>query len=118
MSRDWHQWEDLSPEEEDELIEKVSNYLVKRNLGTLARMTLESGGSLTSLFAEFYMGLYGPYFDFLLIDKYVALLRKKRNSKKLVERIEALEAQMEEQRRAAKEAKKKQASAGGSSSLS
>ena len=118
MSREWHQWEDLSPEEEDALIERVSNYLVRHNLGTLAKMTLESGGSLTSLFAEFYMGLYGPYFDFLYMDKYVALLRKKRNSKRLVERIEALEAQLEEKKRAAREAKKLQASAGGSASLS
>jgi hypothetical protein len=118
MSREWNQWEDLSIEEEMKLIERMSNYLVRHNLGTLAKMTLESGGSLTSLFAEFYMGLYGPYFDFLYIDKYVALLRKKQNSKRLIERIEALEAQLEEKKRAAKEAKRLQASAGGSSSLS
>jgi len=65
MSNDWKQWEDLPPEKEEELIEKLSDFLVKNRLGLIGKMLLESGGPLTSLFAEFYMGLYGPYFDFL-----------------------------------------------------
>jgi len=91
MSNDWKQWEDLPPEKEEELIEKLSDFLVKNRLGLIGKMLLESGGPLTSLFAEFYMGLYGPYFDFLEVDEYVALLRKKENISKLLARIEEKE---------------------------
>jgi hypothetical protein len=116
MSEDWHQWEDLSPEEEEILVEKVSRYFVRHSLGTLAKVALESGGSLTGLFAEFYMGLYGPYFDFLYIDKYVALLRKKRNSKRIIERIETLERELEEKKKLAKAVRQPSSSPNGSSS--
>jgi hypothetical protein len=51
-------------------------------------MVLESGGSLTTLFAEFWMGLYGPYFDFFGVDKYVALLRKRKNVERLIAKLE------------------------------
>ena len=91
MSDNWKQWEDLPPEKEEEIIEKVASLLVKKRIGLLGKMLLESGGNLTSLFAEFYMGLYGPYFDFLEIDEYVALLRKKQNIPKLIKRIEEKE---------------------------
>lgn len=91
MAADWNQWEDLSPEQEEELIEKLAQFFVKRGLGLIARMTLESGGNLTSLFAEFYMGVYGPYFDFMGVDRYVAVLRRKSNSQRIIARIEALE---------------------------
>ena len=103
MGTDWKQWEDLSPEEEEKLIAKLARIFVSRNLGTIAKMTLESGGPITSLFAEFYMGIYGPYFDFLGIDRYVALLRKKKNSVKLVEMINELEREVEEKKKAAKQ---------------
>jgi hypothetical protein len=91
MSDNWEQWEDLPPEREEEIIEKVASLLVRKRIGLLGKMLLESGGNLTSLFAEFYMGLYGPYFDFLEIDEYVALLRKKQNIPKLIKRIEEKE---------------------------
>ena len=91
MAVDWQQWQDLPPEREDELIEKLANAFVNRGLGLIGRMLLESGGPLTSMFAEFYMGIYGPFFDFLEVDEYVALLRNKRNLRRLLERIEELE---------------------------
>ena len=103
MQTDWKQWEDLNPEDEARLIEKLAWFFVRRNLGFLAKMTLESGGTLTSLFAEFYMGIYGPYFDFLGVDRYVALLRKKKNSVRVVERIEAIEKDLEEKAKASKQ---------------
>lgn len=104
MAVEWQHWEDLSPEREEELIEKLANAFVKRGLGLMGRMLLESGGPLTSMFAEFYMGLYGPFFDFLEVDEYVALLRNKRNLKRLVKRIEELD---KEKERAEKERKEK-----------
>jgi len=94
MSDEWKQWEDLPPEKEEELIEKLAQQLVKNRIGLLGKILLESGGTLTSLFAEFYMGLYGPYFDFLEVDEYVALLRRKENIPKLLARIEAKEAEL------------------------
>ncbi len=94
MSDDWRQWEDLPEEKEDELIDKLAQLLVKNRLGFLGKILLESGGPLTSLFAEFYMGLYGPYFDFLEVDEYVALLRRKGNIVKLLERIDKKEAEL------------------------
>ena len=103
MTIEWQHWEDLPPEKEKEIIDRLANAFVKRGLGMMGRMLLESGGPLTSMFAEFYMGIYGPFFDFLEVDQYVALLRNKRNLKKLVKRIEELE---EEKERAEKERKK------------
>jgi hypothetical protein len=103
MAVEWQHWQDLPPEKEKEIIDKLANAFVKRGLGLMGRMLLESGGPLTSMFAEFYMGIYGPFFDFLEVDQYVALLRNKRNLKKLVKRIEELEAEKE---RAEKERKK------------
>jgi len=104
MTVEWQHWEDLPPEKEKELIDKLAHAFVKRGLGLMGRMLLESGGPLTSMFAEFYMGIYGPFFDFLEVDEYVALLRNKRNLKKLVKRIDELE---EEKERAEKERKAK-----------
>jgi hypothetical protein len=85
---EWKQWEDLPLEKEEELIEKLAKYLIKHKLDTIALMTLESGGPLTSLFAEFWMGIYGPYLDFFEVDEYMALLRKKKNIKKLIAKLE------------------------------
>jgi acyl-CoA reductase-like NAD-dependent aldehyde dehydrogenase len=94
MSDNWQQWEDLPPEKEDELIDEIAHIIVKRRMGLIASMILESGGPLTSMFAELWMGLYGPFFDFLRVDKYMALLRNKRNVKKLIKRIDELEEEM------------------------
>lgn len=91
MKRGWNQWEDLSPEREEEVIEKLAQYFHKRGLGLLALMSLESGGTITSLFAEFWMGIYGPFLDFLEVDEYMALLRNKRNVKKLIKRLEQMD---------------------------
>jgi len=91
MSKEWRQWEDLPPEREEEIIEKLANLLIQNRIGLLGKILLESGGTLTSLFAEFYMGIYGPYFDFLEVDEYVALLRRKENIPKLLTRIEEKE---------------------------
>jgi hypothetical protein len=96
MSEKWEQWEDLPTEKEEEIIEKLATMLVKKRMGLIGKILLESGGTLTSLFAEFYMGLYGPYFDFLEVDEYVALLRRKENIPKLIRRIEEKEEQLKQ----------------------
>ena len=87
----WNQWEDLPEEREEELIESIADFFSRKGLGMLALMSLESGGTLTSMFADFWMGLYGPYLDFLQVDEYMALLRKKGNVEKLIKKIEEKE---------------------------
>jgi len=96
---EWKQWEDLPPEEEERLIDSLAKYLTNRKLNTLFQMVLESGGSLTTLFAEFWMGLYGPYFDFFGVDKYVALLRKRKNVERLIAKLEEAEEERKEKRK-------------------
>ena len=96
MSEKWEQWEDLPSEKEEEIIEKLATILVNKRMGLIGKMLLESGGTLTSLFAEFYMGLYGPYFNFLEVDEYVALLRRKENIPKLIRRIEEKEEELKQ----------------------
>lgn len=91
MEKGWRQWEDLPPEEEEKLIDKLARFFVKHRAGLLAQLTLESGGPLTRMFAEFWMGLYGPYLDFLGIDKYLAILRKRKNVERVIKRIEEIE---------------------------
>ena len=109
MTVEWQHWEDLPPEKEEEIIDRLARAFVKRGLGLMGRMLLESGGPLTSMFAEFYMGIYGPFFDFLEVDEYVALLRNKRNLKKLVKRIEELETEKEKEKKGKPPAKKDEA---------
>lgn len=95
LEKEWRQWEDLPPEEEEKLIDKLARFFVKHRAGLLAQITLESGGPLTRMFAEFWMGLYGPYLDFLGIDKYLAILRKRKNIEKVIKRIEEMEREEE-----------------------
>ena len=99
MTVDWQHWEDLPPEKEEEVIDRLAHAFVDRGLGLMGRMLLESGGPLTSMFAEFYMGIYGPFFDFLEVDEYMALLRNKRNLKRLVKRIEELDEERERKKK-------------------
>jgi len=91
MTENFNYWEDLPLEKEEELIDNIADFFVRKRLGLFAIMTLESGGTLTRLFADFWMGLYGPYIEFLGADRYTALLRKKGNTDKIIARIEELE---------------------------
>ena len=91
----WNLWDDLSPEEEDELIEKMARHIVKRKLGLMAQITLETMGPLTWIGAELGMTILGPYLEFFGVEKVTALFRNRKNLKRLMDRIEELE---EEQR--------------------
>jgi hypothetical protein len=88
----WQQWEDLPPEQEEKLIDTTARTLMKHRAGLLGQLLLESGGPITCLFAKFWLGLYGPYLDFVGLDKYMALLRKRSNIEKLLDRINVMEA--------------------------
>lgn len=91
----WRQWEDLPPEQEEEFIDNTARTLIKHRVGLPVQLLLESGGPLTSLFAKFWLGLYGPYLDFLGLDKYMAILRKRSNIEKILDKIDTLQTEIE-----------------------
>ncbi|GAG75875.1 unnamed protein product, partial [marine sediment metagenome] len=91
----WRQWEDLPPEQEEEFIDNTARTLIKHRVGLPVQLLLESGGPLTSLFAKFWLGLYGPYLDFLGLDKHMAILRKRSNIEKILDKIDTLQAERE-----------------------
>jgi len=91
MSKDWEQWEELPHDEEEYLIEELAKKIVNHRAGLLAEIILDSGGPLTRMFAEFWIGLYGPYLEFFGADRYVALFRKRSNIERLKKRIDELD---------------------------
>jgi hypothetical protein len=95
----WQLWEDLPPEKEDELIEKMAQTIVKRKLGLMAQMILESLGPLTRIGAELGMTILGPYLEFFGVEKVTALFRKRENVKRLMDRIEELEEEHKSKKR-------------------
>ena len=76
----------------------MAMFFVKHRMGLLAQMVLESGGPLTSLFAEFWMGIYGPYLDFFGVDRYMAVMRKKKNLRRILDKIDEYEMKTEAKR--------------------
>jgi hypothetical protein len=87
----WNYWDDLPPEEEDELIEKMAQHIVKRKMGLMAQITLETLSPLTWLGAELGMTLLGPYLEFFGVGKVTALFRNRDNLRRLMDRIEELD---------------------------
>ncbi len=87
----WDYWDDLPPEEEDELIEKMAQHIVKRKMGLMAQITLETLSPLTWLGAELGMTILGPYLEFFGVGKVTALFRNRDNLRRLMDRIEELE---------------------------
>jgi len=95
----WSLWEDLPPEEEDELIEKIAQTIVKRRLGLMAQMILEGMGPLSRIGAELGMNIMGPYLEFFGVEKVTALFRNRENVKRLIDRIEELEEEHKSKKR-------------------
>ena len=87
----WNYWDDLPPEEEDELIEKMAQHIVKRKMGLMAQITLETLSPLTWLGAELGMTLLGPYLEFFGVGRVTALFRNRDNLRRLMARIDELE---------------------------
>lgn len=97
--KEWSQWEDLPPEEEEKLIQAMAKYLIDHKLDTMFLMVIQSGGPLTTMFSEFWMGLYGPYLDFFGVDKYMALMRKRKNVEKLINMLEKVQDEKKEKKK-------------------
>ena len=99
----WNLWDELPPEEEDILIEKMARHIVKRRMGLMAQITLETLGPLTWIGAELGMTILGPYLEFFGVEKVTALFRNKKTLQRLMDRIDELE----EEQKDKKEKKKK-----------
>ncbi len=84
---------ELSPEQEEELIDKLAERIHKHSLGLMFLVTIESLGPLTRIGAELGSTLFGPYLDFLGMEEIVVLLRKSENIDRLIEKVELLDAE-------------------------
>lgn len=91
--RRWEHCEDLPEDMEKEMMENMSTFFVRKDLGLLAQIILESAEPLVKMFATLGMGVFGPYLEFLEIDTYVSFFRKEGNTRVLLDRIEELEHQ-------------------------
>lgn len=104
----WNLWDDLPPEEEDELIEKLAQNIIKRRMGLMAQLTLETISPISKLGADLGMTLLGPYLEFFGVEKVTALFRKRENLTRLLDRIDELEMEKSRKREAAKKKKKEE----------
>jgi acyl-CoA reductase-like NAD-dependent aldehyde dehydrogenase len=95
IEKRWDYWDDLPPEKEDELIQKIAEYVVEHKLDLIAEMLLETGGPMTSIFASFGLNLFGPYLEFFGADTYTALLRRRQNTQRLIDAIEKIKDEKE-----------------------
>ncbi len=103
----WNLWDDLPPDEEDELIEKLAQNIVKRKMGLMAQLTLETISPISKLGADLGMTLLGPYLEFFGVEKVTALFRKRENLTRLLDRIDELEFEKSRQREEEKKKRKK-----------
>lgn len=98
----WNLWDDLPPEEEDELIEMLAQNIIKRRMGLIAQLALETISPISKLGADLGMTLLGPYLEFFGVEKVTALFRRRENLNRLLDRIDELEIEKRQE-----EAKKK-----------
>lgn len=97
---------ELTPQQEEELIEKLAQFIVKRKMETPAILFLETlkplsfvGSTLTMIYVAPFLDIYG-----MNINQYTMLFQKRENVERLLQRIEAL---IEESDRLKKEKEKK-----------
>jgi hypothetical protein len=86
----WQHWEDLPPEKEAELIEKLARTVVEHNISEITEMLLEIVGPTSDIFATMGMGLFGPFLEFFGVDTYTALFRKRDAYKRLMVMIKKI----------------------------
>jgi len=87
IEKRWDYWDDLPSEKEEELINKIAEFVVEHKMDLIAEMLLETGGPITSIFASFGLNLFGPYLEFFGADTYTALFRRRENIQRLIDEI-------------------------------
>ena len=88
---DWQHWQDLPDEMEQQLTDRMAKFFVGNDLSLIAELFLESTEPVSKIFATMSMGLFGPYLEFLGLDRLFAFFRKQGNTKRLIEKIDELE---------------------------
>lgn len=97
---------ELTPQQEEELIEKLAQFIVEHKMETPAILFLETLKPLSFVGSTFAMVYVTPFLDIygLNINRYAMLFQKRENVERLLQRIEAL---IEESDRLKKEEKEK-----------
>lgn len=97
---------ELTPQQEEELIENLAQFIVKRKMETPAILFLETLKPLSFVGSTFAMIYVVPFLDIygMNINQYALLFQKRENVERLLQRIEAL---IEESDRLKKEKEKK-----------
>jgi hypothetical protein len=83
---------DLTPEEEEKLIENIAKLVVEKGLEAPAVMFLEATRPLSFIASQFAVVALGPLQWLFELEgpKYTGLFMKRENVGKIIERIEAL----------------------------
>ncbi|HRJ26320.1 MAG TPA: hypothetical protein PLO61_02275 [Fimbriimonadaceae bacterium] len=83
--------EELTPEKQEELLEKAAQEITKRRLEAPALFFLESHKPLASVAAQatlVFSPFIIPFFGFDNVNQYTALLKERQNVEKLIAKIE------------------------------
>lgn len=104
---------EITPQERDELIEKLARLVKRFGLYTPAIFVLETGKDLSWLGSQF-MHLFSPVVTFIWNDfqKLAFLLEDKQNVERLIRRIEEMSEEEKRQARARKQKPESPATAG------
>jgi len=87
----WNYWEDLPPEKEEELLEKMATFIVNHGLEIFAELVFGTVEPVGRMGAHLGLTLFGPYFEVFNAATYTAVFRKRGNIKRLLERIRELQ---------------------------
>nr|MDO8135444.1 hypothetical protein [Candidatus Njordarchaeum guaymaensis] len=92
----------LSPQQEEELIEKIARLIVRSGADVPSTILLQAVGPFSYLSAHFLLLFLSPILPLFgnAGENIVALLSKRENLSKLIQRVEALKKQLNEERKA------------------
>jgi len=83
---------ELTPKQEEELIEKLAQFILKHKMETPAILFLETLKPVSFVSSTFAMMYVAPFLDIygFNINQYALLFQKRENVERLLQRIEAL----------------------------
>ena len=83
---------ELTPEQEEELIEKLAQFILKYKMETPAILFLETMKPVSVVSSTFAMMYVAPFLDIygVNVNQYALLFQKRENVERLLQRIEAL----------------------------
>lgn len=98
-------WDDVSPDEEDDLIKKTAEMILKYDMDTAAILMLQSFKPLVSFGGQVGRFFLGPLLPFMgeREDALIQTFEKRENVEKLIKILEDKRKQEDEERKAKKE---------------